>query len=63
MTPRPALSKALHILLRLCGIDMAAPRARRSGSAAQFARAKAQRVYTRNGVRMSISPRDHRDRE
>lgn len=61
MELRSALLKVRQILLRLWGIDPAAPPARRARRAGKFAHAKLQRVYTRDGVRVPVSPRTHRD--
>jgi hypothetical protein len=43
------------MILRLWGIDTTMPLAGRHSSHDQFARAGARRIYTRNGVRVSIS--------
>jgi hypothetical protein len=61
MTLRFALSKVLQILTRLWGVDAPEPPARHE-SGEQLARAKVQRIYTRNGVRVSIPSKNYRDR-
>ena len=56
MTIRSALSKLLTIILRLWGVDTTrTPLKDRDSGAHHFARAMAPRIYTRNGVRVSIS--------
>ena len=54
MTIRSAVSKLLPIILKLWGVDTTTPLGRyeRHG---QLARVGARRIYTRNGVRVSIS--------
>jgi hypothetical protein len=54
MTIRSALSKLLPIILKLWGVDTTTPLVRYDRHD-QLARATARRIYTRNGVRVSIS--------
>ena len=61
MTPDFAHSKVKQFLLRLWGVDTTVPLARHDGPADVFARAKARHIYTRNGVRVTISPRRFHD--
>ena len=63
MTPSSVRSKVLQVLLRLWGIDTEAPPARRDSGSDEFARAMVRPIYSRNGIRVSISPRDVRDRD
>lgn len=62
MTPSSVRSKVLQTLLRIWGVDTAAPPARRDTSD-ELARAMVRPLYSRNGIRVSISQRDVRDRE
>lgn len=56
MAPGFAHSRVMQFLLRLWGVDTNSPMPRRGGPADVFDRAKARRIYTRNGVRVTISP-------
>jgi hypothetical protein len=57
------LLQMLQTLLRLWGVDTAAPLARRNVSADGFARATVRPIYSRNCTRVSISPRSVRNSE
>jgi hypothetical protein len=61
MTLESVLSKMRQILLRLWAVDTAA-QPRRGIGADGFARATVRPIYSRNGIRVSVSPRI-RDRE
>jgi hypothetical protein len=55
------LSKMLQTLQRLWAVDTSP--ARRDSDADGFARATVRPIYSRNGTRVSVSPRNPRDRE
>lgn len=63
MTLGFAFSKAVQILWRLWGIDRSVSLARRDTRADDFARAAVRRIYSRNGVRVSVTSRHFRNRE
>lgn len=60
MTVSFVFSKALQILQRIWGIDTSQPLDRRADV---FARAKALRIYSRNGVRVFVAPKNARNRD
>ncbi|PAQ05592.1 hypothetical protein CIT26_30100 [Mesorhizobium temperatum] len=62
MTLDFVLSKMRQILLRLRAVDTSPP-ARRDSEAERFARAMVRPIYSRNGIRVSVSPRNPRNRE
>jgi hypothetical protein len=57
------LSKMLQTLQRLWAVDTSPSPARRDSDADGFARATVRPIYSRNGTRVSVSPRNPRDRE
>jgi hypothetical protein len=61
MTLGFVLSKMLHVLQRLWAVDTTGQAARRAGN--DFARATVRPIYSRNGIRVSLSPRNVRHRE
>ncbi len=61
MTLEFVLSKTLQILQRLWAVDTTA-QPRRSSGADGFARATVRPIYSRNRTRVSVSPRNARDR-
>jgi hypothetical protein len=63
MTLGFVLSRMLQILHRLWAVDTAAQPVRRDSKAEGFARAMVRPIYSRNGIRVSVSPRNPRDRE
>ena len=63
MTPSSVRSKVLQTLLRIWGGDTTGPRARRDSDSDEFACAKPRPLYSRNGIRVSVSSRRTRDRE
>jgi hypothetical protein len=62
MTLGFVLSKIQQILPRLRAVGTLPSRARRDGDAYEFARATVRPIYSRNGISVSVSPRNPRDR-
>jgi hypothetical protein len=57
------LSKMLQTLQRLWAVDTSPSPARRDSDVDGFARTTVRPIYSRNGTRVSVSPRNPRDRK